>query len=209
VTNRAWSGRTVMTTTRLVLRAWRPSDLAPFAALNADPEVMEHFPRCLDRAESDALAGRLSTAIAERGFGLWAVEVPDVADFIGFVGLARPSFQAHFTPCIEVGWRLARAHWGHGYASEAAMASLAYGFDRLGFDEIVSFTACANQRSSRVMKRIGMIRSPADDFEHPSLAAGHPLRPHVLYRLTHKAWQGTAQQDMAHQDGGRQSPNPR
>jgi RimJ/RimL family protein N-acetyltransferase len=151
--------------------------------MNADPRVMEFFPKLLDRAESDALAARIRDAFARRGFGLWAVEVPGVADFIGFVGLTVPHFEAHFTPCVEIGWRLARDHWGHGYASEAARAALDFGFWHLGLHEIVSFTTEANQRSRAVMERIGMIRSPADDFDYPALPEGHPLRRHVLYRV--------------------------
>jgi RimJ/RimL family protein N-acetyltransferase len=171
-------------TPRLHLRRWRDEDLPAFAAINADPRVMEFFPKLLDRAESDALTARIRDAFARRGFGLWAVEVPGVADFIGFVGLTVPHFEAHFTPCVEIGWRLARAHWGHGYASEAARAALDVGFRYLGLGEIVSFTTEANRRSRAVMERIGMTRSPADDFDHPALSEGHPLRRHVLYRAS-------------------------
>lgn len=119
----------------------------------------------------------------EHGFGLWAVEAVDVADFVGFVGFSIPGFQAHFTPCVEIGWRLAFEHWGRGYATEAARAAVDCGFRRFGLEEIVSFTVRANWRSGRVMERLGMTRSAADDFEHPRLLPGHPLRPHVLYRL--------------------------
>ena len=175
-------------TSRLRLRPWHNGDLPAFAALNADPRVMEHFPERLDRPASDALAARIRAHFAAHGFGFWAVEVPGGASFIGFVGLAVPGFQAPFTPCVEIGWRLAAAHWGRGYATEAAAAALAYGFARRGLEEIVSFTATTNLRSQRVMTRLGMTRSPADDFEHPSLPAGHPLRPHVLYRLPRAAW---------------------
>jgi RimJ/RimL family protein N-acetyltransferase len=169
-------------TPRLLLRTWRDEDLAPFAALNADPEVMEYFLRPLERAESDAAAGRIRDHFDRHGFGLWAVEVPGIADFIGFVGLAVPGFKAHFTPCVEIGWRLARAHWGQGYATEAARAVLDFGFRELALDEIVSFTTVANRRSRAVMERIGLSRSPADDFDHPAVPEGHPLRRHVLYR---------------------------
>ena len=150
--------------------------------MNADPTVMEFFPKPLDRAESDGMAARIEAHFERRGFGLWAVEVPGVADFIGFVGLSTPTFEAHFTPCVEVGWRLARDHWGRGYATEAARAALDFGFRQLGLPEIVSFTVPANRRSRGVMERIGMTRSPADDFDHPVLPEGHPLRKHVLYR---------------------------
>ena len=171
-------------THRLQLRAWRPEDLPAFAAMNADPRVMEFLPKPLDRAESDARAAQIRDHFARRGFGLWAVEVRGVADFIGFVGLSVPEFEAHFTPCVEVGWRLAREHWGLGYATEAARAALDFGFQGFALEEIVSFTVPANWRSRRVMERIGMTRTPADDFDHPALPVGHPLRRHVLYRAT-------------------------
>jgi RimJ/RimL family protein N-acetyltransferase len=169
---------------RLRLRLWRDEDLAPFAALNADPRVMEHYPKMLDRAESDAAAARIRTRLSERSSGLWAVEVPGVADFIGYVGLSEPAFQARFTPCVEIGWRLAFEHWGKGYATEAAKAVLTYAFGALGLEEVVSFTVPPNHRSRRVMERLGMRRSPDDDFDHPNLPANHPLRAHVLYRLS-------------------------
>ena len=170
-------------TERLVLRGWRESDRGPFAALNADPVVMEHFPATLTRAESDTQVDRFVDRWATGRPSLWAVGVPGVAPFVGYVGLLEPSFEAHFTPCVEVGWRLAAAHWGHGYATEAARAATTHGFDVLGLDEIVSFTTVGNTRSRRVMERLGMHRDPADDFDHPKMAEGHPLRPHVLYRL--------------------------
>ncbi len=170
-------------TARLLLRDWREADLDPFAAMNADPEVMEFFPRPLERAESEAAVARIREHLASQGFGLWAVEVPGVAGFIGFVGLAIPRFEAPFTPCVEIGWRLARAYWGRGYATEAALAALDHGFRERGLDEIVSFTAVENRRSRAVMERIGMTRSPDDDFDHPALPEGHPLRRHVLYRV--------------------------
>ncbi len=173
-----------LTTPRLLLRPWRDDDLEPFAALNADCRVMQHFPKTLTREESDQLAARIRTAIDNRGFGLWAVEIPGSAPFIGFTGLSSPSFQAHFTPSIEIGWRLAFDYWGHGYATEAASAALAYGFNSLGLDQIVAFTVPANQRSQAVMQRLGMTCSPEDDFLHPNLPPGHPLRSHVLYRIT-------------------------
>ena len=144
---------------------------------------MEWFPSVLSREESDAAAARIRTELAERGFGLWAVEAPGAAPFVGFTGLSAPRFEARFTPCVELGWRLARAHWGRGYAPEAARAAPAFGFERLGLREVVSFTATGNARSRRVMEKLGMTRDPADDFEHPSLPPGHPLRRHVLYRI--------------------------
>jgi ribosomal-protein-alanine N-acetyltransferase len=167
----------------LLLRGWREDDRAPFAALNADPEVMQHFPATLSRAESDALVDRIDAMFAEHGFGLWAVEVRASGEFIGFVGLAAWDFEAHFTPAVEVGWRLARSSWGHGYATEAAREAVTFGFDEAGLDEIVSFTSPGNTRSRAVMERLGMTRDPADDFDHPRLPVGHPLRRHVLYRL--------------------------
>ena len=172
----------MLTTPRLHLRRWRPGDLPAFAALNADPRVMEFFPKPLSRAESDAMVARIKDLFDRRGFGLWAVEVPGVAEFIGFVGLWTPNFEAHFTPCVEVGWRLAREHWGRGYATEAARGALDFGFGPLGLLEIVSMTVPANRRSWGVMERIGMTRSPVDDFDHPNLPEGHPLRRHMLYR---------------------------
>jgi RimJ/RimL family protein N-acetyltransferase len=178
---------TELRTPRLVLRQWRDDDLASFAELNADPEVMRHFPSVLGRAESDALALCARALITARGWGLWAVEVRDGAPFIGFVGLAQPRFDAHFTPAVEIGWRLAPEHWGYGYATEGARAAISYAFEELELEEIVSFTTVANDRSRRVMERLGMTHDPADDFEHPLLAHGDPHRPHVLYRLRRSA----------------------
>ena len=176
-------------TKRLLLRRWRDADLEPFAELNADPIVMQYMPTVLDRAGSDALVERFRDQFDRLGYGLWAVEVPGVAPLIGFVGLSVPLFPTHFTPCVEVGWRLARAHWGRGYATEAARAALAFGFESVGLGEIVSFTVPANTRSRAVMERLGMTRDPADDFDHPWLPEGHPFRPHVLYRLSRERWQ--------------------
>jgi len=175
-------------TERLVLRQWRDEDLEPFADLNADPETMRYFPAPIARAESDAFVGRARSQIEAEGWGLWAVEVAGGPSFVGFVGLARPSFEADFTPAVEVGWRLAREHWGRGYATEAGRAALAYGFEELGLDGIVSFTSGLNEPSWRVMERLGMSRDEPGDFDHPRVPAGHPLRPHVLYRLSRDAW---------------------
>ncbi|MEV5573034.1 GNAT family N-acetyltransferase [Spirillospora sp. NPDC052269] len=172
---------------RLILRHWRDEDRAPFAALNADPEVMEYFPNLMTRPESDALLDRLETAINERGFGFWALEVAETGRFIGFTGLSVPRFDAHFTPTVEVGWRLTRESWGHGYASEAARRSLDHAFTELGLSEVVAFTAEKNARSRAVMHRIGMTHDPADDFDHPALPEGSPLRRHVLYRANRPA----------------------
>lgn len=167
----------------MILRRWRDSDLEPFAALNADPVVMEHFPAPLAGEESDRMAARIDAAIVERGFGLWAVEVKGGPPFIGFVGLSVPNFDAPFMLAVEAGWRLAAAYWGRGYATEAAGAAVRFGFTTVGLPEIVAFTNPANTRSRRVMERLGMRRDPTDDFEHPNLAVGHPLRRMVLYRL--------------------------
>jgi RimJ/RimL family protein N-acetyltransferase len=176
-----------ITTQRLLLRQWCEEDLAPFAALNGDPEVMRFFPAPLTRAESDAFARYIQGLIAVQGWGLWAVEVLDGPPFVGLVGLNRVGFEAHFTPAIEVGWRLDRPYWGRGYASEAAAASLSFAFEQLGCSEVVSFTSLVNERSMRVMRRLGMIRDPADDFDHPRVETG-PLRRHALYRIGRERW---------------------
>jgi RimJ/RimL family protein N-acetyltransferase len=152
--------------------------------LNADPMVMEYFPDRLTRAESDDLIARIEAGFATHGYGLWALEVRATAEFVGFTGLAVPSFNAHFTPAVEVGWRLARSAWGKGYATEAGLASVAFGFQEAGLDEIVSFTSAANVRSRAVMERIGMTHDPADDFDHPALDEADRLRPHVLHRIS-------------------------
>lgn len=174
-------------TDRLLLRGWRESDLAPYAALNADPEVTRYLAGPLTREQSDAMVERIMRGFAEHDFGLWAVEVAATGEFVGFTGLSVPAFQAHFTPAVEVGWRLARSAWGNGYATEAARAAVAYGFGEAGLGEIVSFTTAANRASRAVMERLGMTCDAADDFDHPRLAADHPLRPHVLYRLRRPA----------------------
>jgi RimJ/RimL family protein N-acetyltransferase len=177
-------------TSRLLLRRWRREDREPFATLNADPAVMKHFPAPLSREQSNDLVDRMESGLNERGWGLWAVEVPDTAAFIGFIGLNPVTFDAPFTPAVEVGWRLARAHWSHGYATEGARAALAFGFDTLALDEIVSFTTHGNSRSRRVMERLGMHHDPTDDFDNPNVPVGDPIRPHVLYRLERGGWQG-------------------
>jgi len=188
-------------TERLLLRPWRDDDLAPFAALNADPEVMRWLGGPLAREASDALAARIRAGWAAHGLGLFALEVPGETAFAGFVGLAVPDFAAAFTPCVEVGWRLARAHWGRGYATEAARAALAFGFGPRALAEIVSFTTAANAPSRRVMERLGMTRDPSGDFEHPKLAPGHPLRAHVLYRITREAFAAVAARAPARRTG--------
>lgn len=182
---------TELTTDRLLLRNWRDSDREPFAALNADPAVMEHFPAPQTREQSDALIDRSIPMIDERGWGLWAMEVRDTGEFIGFTGLSVPSFEAHFLPGIEIGWRLAKGAWGNGYATEAARAALAHGFGPGGLDEIVSFTAIPNVPSQRVMQRIGMVHDEPGDFDHPRIADGHRLQRHVLYRIDRAQWEST------------------
>lgn len=175
-------------TPRLRLRQWRPEDLQPFAEINADAEVMAFFPAPLDRAASDAMAERCRSLIAERGWGFWAVEVRKDAGFAGFIGLHVPAAGLPFSPCVEIGWRLARRHWGKGYATEGARAALQAGFDLLGLEEIVSFTALGNLRSRAVMERLGM-REDVLRFDHPAVPAHSPLRRHCLYRLPRSAWQ--------------------
>lgn len=175
-------------TERLHLRPWRYFDRASFAAMNADPEVMEFFPATLTEAESDALVDRIRAQFDEHGFGLWALEVRGRGEFIGFTGLAIQTFDAPFNPSVEIGWRLARSAWGKGYATEAATAAITDGFERVGLESIVSLTAATNVRSQAVMERLGMTRDPAEDFDHPRVPEGSPLRRHVLYRLDRSAW---------------------
>jgi len=170
-------------TERLHLRDWGDGDLKPFAALNADKIVMEFFQTALDRTQSDAMATRIQQGLDENGHGFFAVAVKTSGTFIGFAGLNSVCFEAPFTPAVEIGWRMAVDAWGHGYATEAARACLAYGFGERGFREVVSFTTRSNRRSMAVMERIGMSRNTDDDFEHPALPVKHPLRPHVLYRV--------------------------
>jgi RimJ/RimL family protein N-acetyltransferase len=169
-------------TERLRLRRWRAEDREPFARMNGDPEVMEFFPATLTRAESDALADRIEAHFAEHGFGGWAAELRGEGTFIGFIGLAVPQFAAHFTPCVEIGWRLARAHWGKGLATEGARAAMQYAFAELELAELVSFAVPRNLRSRRVMEKLGMTHDAGDDFDHPGLPEGHRLQRHVLYR---------------------------
>jgi ribosomal-protein-alanine N-acetyltransferase len=182
----------VLETPRLLLRPYRDDDFDGLADLCADPVVMRHFPETLDRAASERLAGRIEMHFERHGFGPWSVEIKGTATYAGFVGLMVPTFETHFTPCVEVGWRLARKFWGHGYATEAARAALAYGFEAAGCDEIVSMTVPGNWRSRAVMERLGMTCRPADDFDHPNLPEGHMLRRHVLYRLTRHTWLSSA-----------------
>ncbi|MGE5183273.1 MAG: GNAT family N-acetyltransferase [Acidobacteriota bacterium] len=176
-------------TERLLLRPWRDGDREPFAAMGRDPDVMACFPSLLTREQSDGLVDRVIATIDRDGFGFWAVEVKGGASFAGFCGISRVPFEAPFTPAVETGWRFARAHWGHGYATEAARAALAYGFGTLGLAEIVAFLLPANARSAAVCERLGMRRDPAGDFDHPRFTedqrsvAGFPQRRHILYRI--------------------------
>jgi RimJ/RimL family protein N-acetyltransferase len=172
-----------LSSSRICLRRWRDEDREAFAAMNSDPRVMEFFRNRLSRVESDAMADRIQKHFSEHNFGLWAIEVPGVVPFIGFAGLSWARFSSHFTPAVEIGWRLAFEHWGRGYATEAARLALGYGFGALALAEVVSFTSATNLRSRAVMERLGMRRDPADDFNYPSLPEGHSLRRHVLYRL--------------------------
>jgi RimJ/RimL family protein N-acetyltransferase len=177
-----------------LLRDWHDGDLAEYARLNADPEARRYFPTVLTREASDLEAGRLRQRAIDDGVTFWPVEIPGVTEFAGFTGLLRTNFEAHFTPCVEIGWRFLPEFWGKGYASEAARLALAHGFESLGLHEIVALTTVSNQPSRKVMERLGMTRNEADDFDHPRVEAGHPLRRHVLYRLKHDDWvrQGTS-----------------
>ena len=170
-------------TERLLLRRWRDEDRLPFSKINADPRVMEFMPACLSPVESDALIARIEDHFDVNGFGPFAVELLESKSLVGFVGLFIPSFEAHFMPAVEIGWRLAADQWRRGLACEGARAVLRQGFETLGLDSVVSFTVPANLRSRRVMEKIGMTHDPADDFDHPKLLEGHTLRRHVLYRL--------------------------
>ncbi len=177
--------RSEIRTDRLRLRRWEERDRAPFASLNADPIVMEFYPELLTRTESDAFVDRIEDHFDKHGFGLWAAELAETCEFIGYVGLWPAPVEAPFAPAVEVGWRLAQRFWGSGFAPEAARSAIADGFDRIGINEIVSFTAVINAKSRRVMEKLGMTQDSFDDFEHPAVALGNPLRPHVLYRLKH------------------------
>jgi RimJ/RimL family protein N-acetyltransferase len=175
-------------TERLVLRRWLPIDRAPFARMNADPVVTEYLAGSLTRAQSDAMIERIEAGFDEHGFGLWAVERRSHGILIGFTGLSVPRFHAPFTPAVEIGWRLARTAWGHGFATEGARAVVDAAFTQLGLDALVSFTVPGNRRSRAVMERLDMTRDPAEDFDHPKLAVDSPLRRHVLYRLAREQW---------------------
>jgi RimJ/RimL family protein N-acetyltransferase len=175
---------TTLETERLVLRGWRSSDREPFARMNRDPRVTVFLAGRLTREKSDRMVERIERHFERHGFGLWAVELRESACFIGYVGLSVPVFEAHFTPCIEIGWRLAAEFWGKGLATEGAREAARYALQARGLPALVAFTVPANLRSRRVMEKIGMTHDPREDFDHPGVAEGHPLRRHVLYRLS-------------------------
>lgn len=170
-------------TPRLVLREWRDSDVEAWVRMNADPRVTEFLGRTYSRERSEATARDIRAALDRYGYGWWAVEIRGGASFAGVIALQPVPFEAAFTPANEIGWRFSAEHWGCGYATEGARAALEFGFDELGWNEIVAFTAASNVRSQRVMERLGMTRDPVDDFDHPRIEAAHPLRRHVLYRI--------------------------
>lgn len=178
----------ILQTKRLLLRPWKESDLAPFAKLNADPKVMEFFPNTLSRKESDALVKKFQEENEEQGYGYWAIEVPNLAEFIGFVGLKYWNLETNFAPCVDIGWRLDSSHWGRGYATEGARRVLQYGFEEIKLTEIVSMATTGNERSQNVMRRLGMTTDPNENFEHPRVPRGDPLSWRVLYRLSAEEW---------------------
>jgi RimJ/RimL family protein N-acetyltransferase len=178
----------MINTPRLKLRQWQAADYAPFAAMGADPIVMECFPALLTVDQSNAMVDTIQAKIVHQGWGWWAVEILETGAFAGFVGLNRPGYPLPFAPCIEVGWRLDKAFWGKGYATEAGNAALEFGFNTLKLDEIVSFTAVPNVRSQAVMQRLGM-RNTGENFDHPLVPEGDRLREHVLYKITRAQWE--------------------
>ncbi len=182
---------TELTTERLLLRDWRETDREPWVAMNADPEVMRYFPSTRSRADSDQAMDRFQAMLRRQGYGLWAVEVPATGEFIGFVGLNPAPDDYPAAPAMEIGWRLARSSWGHGYATEAARAVLAHAFGPIGFTDLVSFTTVTNTPSRRVMEKIGMTYDPADDFDNPKVK-GWWGAPHVVYRLSASRYRTTA-----------------
>ena len=195
-------------TARLRLRQWKLEDRGPYAALNADPEVMRYFPAPQSREQSDRSIDVWSAELADRGWSNWALALKDTDALVGFVGLTVPRRQLHFMPCVEIGWRLAREHWKRGYATEAARAALGVGFGQAGLAEIVSFTALGNAPSRAVMERIGMVNS-GEDFDHPALPEGHVLRRHCLYRLGRERWLALAKDvDVAQVEHGRADSGP-
>ncbi|HEY2108896.1 MAG TPA: GNAT family protein [Candidatus Acidoferrales bacterium] len=186
-------------TERLILREWNATDREPFARMNADPRVMEYLGETMSRAQSDEVADQIEAHFRAHGFGLCAAELVESGEFIGFIGLAVPTFEAAFTPCVEIGCRLAAEYWGAGFATEGAREIVRHAFEKLGLLELVSFTAIGNERSRRVMAKVGMTHDATENFDHPGLSAGDPLRRHVLYRVTREKWVDSA----ALQHGGR------
>jgi len=181
---------------RLLLRPWRDSDRASFTALHADPQVTRHFPACLTWPQSEALAQRIREHFAREGFGLWCVELPGEAEFIGLVGLWRCAIDAPFAPALELAWRLAPRYWGQGYAREAAQLCIDFAFERLSEERLVAFTPSCNERSLALMQRLGMQTVVDGDFEHPALAPGHPLRRHQLFELSRLQWQAPLRAEL-------------
>jgi RimJ/RimL family protein N-acetyltransferase len=182
----------ILKTERLILRDWKLGDREPFARMNADPRVMEYLGEPLSRKRSDEVADRIETHFRTHGFGLCAAELTEGGEFIGFIGLAVPTFEAAFTPCVEIGWRLAAEYWGAGLATEGARETVRYAFEEMGLPELVSFTAIRNERSRRVMAKLGMTHDATENFDHPRLLADDPLRRHVLYRLRRERWVNSA-----------------
>jgi ribosomal-protein-alanine N-acetyltransferase len=179
-------------TARVLLRQWKDSDLPAWCAMNADPQVRQHFPSVQSQEEALGEAGRARQALSQRGWGFWAMEIPGRLPFAGVVGLIVPTYEAHFMPAVEIGWRLSREAWGQGYAVEAARAAAGFAFTELALDEIVAITIAANAPSRKVMERLGMRRDERGDFDHPRVPAGHPMQRHVLYRLDPASWRRKA-----------------
>jgi RimJ/RimL family protein N-acetyltransferase len=200
------ASRVHVETPRLKLRDWIDADAEPYAAINADPRVMEFFPAALTREQSDVQMAGIRAFMRDHGYGLYAAEEKATGRFIGFIGLSHPSFEAHFTPAVEIGWRLAREAWGEGYATEGARAVVAHAFGPLGLGALVSFTAEWNRPSRRVMEKIGMTHDPADDFQHPRLPTGHKLSRHVLYRLGREQWQAVKDHGEVRHSGPSRNP---
>ena len=174
-------------TRRLKLRQWQKKDYLPFAKMNADADLMKYFPSTLNKQESDAMADKIRTLIKTQGWGFWAVEIKEKGEFIGFTGLHKPQDNLPFLPCVEIGWRLAKEHWGKGYATEAAKAALEVAFYKLHIEQLYAFTAIQNNRSQAVMQRLYMINTNKN-FEHPKVPKKSGLKEHVLYKLTKKRW---------------------
>lgn len=175
-------------TDRLILRQWKESDLLPFAKMNADPEVMEYYPSTISESESNQLANRIKGFITKRSWGFWAVETINENEFIGFVGLHKPTYDLPVSSCVEVGWRFSKKYWGKGYATEAAKESLRFAFEDLQLNEVYSFASVSNKKSCSVMERLNMVNT-GNNFEHPIIPEGHSLREHVLYKIIKKQWE--------------------